>query len=441
MSMMQVLAFGIVAVLCFFVDADESSASGLVLLQRQVEAVAGDLDGVNSTTAHEEMYNTLGDMKAMDAQLQHKAHEQSEHLAALVADYDTTLNKERRNIAIITNHNEMFRKEIEKQQSLNDGLRTKLNSTKQKVARVARDLRAFAAKLSDSGSDLDVILQEDVEMTPPLELSALQIEAQDDAHPDDQMTHLKSSLEDIHSQVEAELTEKFNATYNGLILYSKKLTKDKYRLEMSLDFERRQGAALQKQIDRLEKMMRDMAESDSIVRSNVATIGDAVSLSKEKSSRRAELLLAKNLNASSAQASPVQKHSPSTHKDEKQTPGLFGRAVRASKAALASAGKKMASVFGGAHVQDSSAKKAAVGANSSHASQAKMHVNTTHHASKTNQKTHATKKIAPKKTAARAAHPLKTAQASAASHKPSGKAASLLQREAETVEEHMTGIK
>eukprot|EP00928_Gymnodinium_smaydae_P054299 TRINITY_DN380_c0_g1_i2.p1 TRINITY_DN380_c0_g1~~TRINITY_DN380_c0_g1_i2.p1 ORF type:complete len:419 (+),score=103.87 TRINITY_DN380_c0_g1_i2:85-1341(+) len=382
MSTARIFVLSVVTVLAFLGDARESHAPGIVLLQRQVEAVEGDAYLRNSTVSHEEMFDALGEMKAMDVQLQRKAREQSGHLASMVAEYDAKLKAEKENIAVIARTNYELRKKIEEQQSKNNGMRSKLNATKQQVEHVARDFQAFAASLSDTGSDLDVVLSEDVELKPPRELlSALQIE--DEAHPDDQMKHLKSSLENIHSQVEADLTEKFNTTYNGLLAHEMKITQDQERLNISLAFERRQGLALQKQINRLEKLMGEMAEKRSIVQSSVATIGDVVTQSKLKSARRAEKLLAKAMeaNVSTRNVSEVGKHSVSTHKVDEKTPGLFGRAVQASKAALASAGKKVASVFGRGKPKESSTQEMSSGGNSSASSStshAKVHGNTTH---------------------------------------------------------------
>eukprot|EP00928_Gymnodinium_smaydae_P014080 TRINITY_DN150_c0_g1_i3.p1 TRINITY_DN150_c0_g1~~TRINITY_DN150_c0_g1_i3.p1 ORF type:complete len:675 (+),score=175.58 TRINITY_DN150_c0_g1_i3:75-2099(+) len=397
----------------------ESPKQAESLLQRHAELVVGGIPAENRSAARSQMLDAMKEMHAMDLQLQRKAHEQSERLAATVAELNAKLKIEKQVIANTTKMNAELRHEMEAQQSQNDVFRKTLNLTKRQVEHVAHDLGTMAASLRDASSTLDVILQENVELTPPHEFSALQIA--DDAQPDDEMEHLGSSLEDIHSEMESGIGKKFNETYSSLLAGKANLIREQKKLDITTAFEHRQGAALRAQINRLEKLTSLMAEKDNSMQVSVAKLGDVVLRAKVEASERAELLRAREtqmeddaLPPKSPKASEATKPSPSA---DKHSPGLFGWAVQASKAALASAGKKVASVFGGAHPQKETAgakslhtahkantsQKAPVSQNGSHA---KPNVSTSH-------------KVAPAKKVAVAAHPAQSTHTSSKSKKTS----------------------
>eukprot|EP00928_Gymnodinium_smaydae_P014078 TRINITY_DN150_c0_g1_i1.p1 TRINITY_DN150_c0_g1~~TRINITY_DN150_c0_g1_i1.p1 ORF type:complete len:779 (+),score=200.07 TRINITY_DN150_c0_g1_i1:75-2411(+) len=338
----------------------ETSKQKESLLQRHTQLVPGGIHGKNRTAAKNQMLDALQEMKAMDLQLQNKAREQSEHLATTVAEYNAKLKTEKQAIAEITKKNAELHQQMEEQQSKNDEFRIKLNTTKQTVEHVARNLGTMSASLKATSSNLDIILQEDVELTPPHELSALQIA--DDVHPDDEMIHLKSSLENIHSEMETGMSEKFNETYSDMFAEKNELTREQEKLNRSIAFERRQGDALDAAIYRLGELVRTIDERHIIMQKKVSTVANVVLKAKIESSKRAGVLLAKEMGADMLPPKKSETTKPSSSVDER-TPGFFGRAVQASKAALASAGKKVASVFGGAQTQEE-----AVVANASHTS-------------------------------------------------------------------------
>eukprot|EP00928_Gymnodinium_smaydae_P023211 TRINITY_DN1923_c0_g3_i1.p1 TRINITY_DN1923_c0_g3~~TRINITY_DN1923_c0_g3_i1.p1 ORF type:complete len:392 (+),score=85.00 TRINITY_DN1923_c0_g3_i1:52-1227(+) len=372
MSAARILSAGVAAVWTASVQA-EVRTDGIVLLQRQVEAVAASLDVENDTDAHDEMFDALQEMNVLDRQLQRKAREQSDYLASTVAMYNATLHAEEAKIASIEKTNSELREHIVTQHAKNNGFRETLNATRQQVLNVVGDLRAIAANLTDLGIDVDAIVHENVELTPPHELSALQVE--DDAHPNDQMNYLKFTLENIHSEIEHEMREKFNVTYSKLLAHERTLLRDQSKLNTSLNFERRQGSVLHSEIKRLKFLLDKMTPKRNMFQRNVAPLGNAVQQSKAMSAKRAELLFGRQMQANVTAHNVSQENKQSSSaKKPKPTPGLFGRAVQASKAALASAGKKMASIFGGAKGRDTKTIKA----KSSQGSHAIVHVNATH---------------------------------------------------------------
>eukprot|EP00928_Gymnodinium_smaydae_P041150 TRINITY_DN2785_c0_g1_i1.p1 TRINITY_DN2785_c0_g1~~TRINITY_DN2785_c0_g1_i1.p1 ORF type:complete len:897 (-),score=226.43 TRINITY_DN2785_c0_g1_i1:217-2907(-) len=166
---------GMSVVLCSILLATTAAAAavparredgGLVLLQRAVEALDGDMTLIVPPAAAKQaeiMDSMTKKAKDLDFQLEEKAKAHSAHIAEMVGDFDKRLKTEEGVISELLSSNGKLSAEIAIEQRRNAEFRKTLNATQAKVKQVAVDMKAVGANLSASGSQLDRRLSEDAE--------------------------------------------------------------------------------------------------------------------------------------------------------------------------------------------------------------------------------------------------------------------------------------
>eukprot|EP00928_Gymnodinium_smaydae_P019997 TRINITY_DN17719_c0_g1_i1.p1 TRINITY_DN17719_c0_g1~~TRINITY_DN17719_c0_g1_i1.p1 ORF type:complete len:534 (+),score=69.46 TRINITY_DN17719_c0_g1_i1:196-1602(+) len=226
-------------------------------------------------------------VEAQDKALERQAVQSPSHMESLVNRLDARLTAQHKKLTHLSEVNHEIQRKIELRQMRNAELQERLNSTRERIEKVTRDLRVLAANISRSGDYVDLVLDERLENVQHYSKLASSLMQVHDS-PDESIKRIGSSLEDMHLHAEKHVVETFKETYIQLIETEKKLRMEHKKLNATLIDEDRLGVILDSELERLGKLLDRLSKKRSALQAIASKLLDLVQYSKADSLTRSE---------------------------------------------------------------------------------------------------------------------------------------------------------